>query len=576
VGKRSKQHSRMAPVSSLIDMRGRRAFAAVAPAFTRWIVVQPELVDDAKVVLGLVEEFLVNYCRERPDVEATSLDIRVVAALLVDAFDEDQELGDSLAASLGFYVTFLTETAAWTGDAADLAHLDEILTELLAGDSGEPDEEASDAGLPPRPPIDFQPLTPAEALRDIRRLAFVQRATRLLEWVGDGRQVTDDGLPLRKDFPAVAACLGTDAAGLGTAPLLTKYWTALEDSGLIGISAMQVETTPESAPFLSGSGDVVAAAQELAVALYVRALMPIAYGGLADPLGQLRSLELASAASKNPLSAAAVFDTFVPEGIGRVLVGQLRDEIRSWASDGLVTVADTITVPPVLREPLATAIARADDFVDKIQTLPPGGTEATFRLRIELHGMQPPVWRSLDVAAWTPLDRLNGDLQEVFGWQFGERHWFHVGSPRSGSSFTELAIYDPDDPDADPYGDADDPILDEALDEAEYGLGEIMEKVGDAFMYTYGKKWLHKVTLTEVLPPRPRNELPVCTDGSGYSPYEGADGPAEWPKFVAISQDPEDVLYRSMRRMLRLREGENIDPAAFDVDRANAALRGLP
>jgi hypothetical protein len=575
VAKKSQKHGNPARPTTLADMRARRLFAAMAPRFTRWMAARPDLTGNVKVVLGLVEEFFISYGLEDPGFAGTCLDDRVVAAILDDVSDDGEEVGGLLAATVELYIDFLTETDSWTGSDAQLS----ALAEVLAGEPDHIDGRAPDTGVPPLPSIDFQPLTQAEALQDIQPLAFVQRATRLLAWVGAGRQVTVDGLPQRKDFTAVAACLAAEAAGSGTAPLLTKYWTALKDSGFIDISAMRVETTPKAAPFLDGSGDLVAIAQELAVALYLRALLPGAFG---EPVDQLLSwprwFHLASAASANPISASAVFNSDVSEGIVEALVSQLRDEVRAWADDGLVTVADTITVPPVLRGPLATAIARADDFVGKLQALETEKTRATFRLRIDLNGMQPPVWRSLDVAASTPLDRLHDDLQLLFDWQDGAPHLFHMGAPGTGFVFTSLNPYDPEDS-HDPDEDHDycrfPHAPDFALEEKEYSLHEIAGQPDGSFTYTYGDDWALTITVTDVLPPRPWRELPVCTEGSGRSPFEGVGGPSEWPKLVAVSQDPEDPLYSSMRRMLHLPPGENIDPGAFDVDRANAVLRGL-
>jgi len=589
VAKKSQKRGNPAHPTSLPIARARRLFAAMAPPFTRWMAAHPEPIGNVRMVLGLMEEFFISYGLENPGFDGTSFEVPRVAAVLDDVSNDGEEVGGLFAAAIELYIDFLTETDAWTGSDAQLSALAEILAEKPAEEEDLADF-APDAGLPPRPPIDLQPLSPAQALRGVQSLEFVSRATRLLRWVGDARPATDDGRPQRDDVAAVAACFLTEAVGWGTAPWLTTYWSALQDSGFIDISATHVATTPKAAPFLDSSGDLVSAAQELAVALYARALMPVAFAGPADPMSRLRSLHLASAASAKPLSATAVLDSDLPElpaglaCLAGILIGQLRDEIRSWADDGLVTVADKITVPPVLRGSLARAITRADDLMERVQSLQSGESKSTFRLRVELHGMQPPVWRTLDVAASTPLDLLNDDLQFVFGWQFGERHWFHVGSPMSGASFTDVApdepygLYDPDDPYDlyDPYGDADDPILDDAREESHYLLGELIGKVGDSLVYTYGKKWLHKVTLLEVLPPRPKGELPLCTDGSGCSPSEFVDGPAAWPKLAAISQDPNDPLYSRVRRILRLPPGETIDPAAFDVDRANAALRGLP
>lgn len=49
----------------------------------------------------------------------------------------------------------------------------------------------------------------------------------------------------------------------------------------------------------------------------------------------------------------------------------------------------------------------------------------TFRVRIEIVGVVPPIWRTLDVMSDVSLDELHGVIQAVFGWEDRHLHRFH-------------------------------------------------------------------------------------------------------------------------------------------------------
>jgi len=56
----------------------------------------------------------------------------------------------------------------------------------------------------------------------------------------------------------------------------------------------------------------------------------------------------------------------------------------------------------------------------------------TYRLRIDLRGTRPPLWRRLELASDLFLDQVHEIIQVVFGWTDGHLHQFSSGPARYG------------------------------------------------------------------------------------------------------------------------------------------------
>jgi hypothetical protein len=54
-------------------------------------------------------------------------------------------------------------------------------------------------------------------------------------------------------------------------------------------------------------------------------------------------------------------------------------------------------------------------------------------LTITLLGVEPPVWRRVQVPSGATLSRVHGDIQAVMGWSNSHLHQFEIGDIRYGS-----------------------------------------------------------------------------------------------------------------------------------------------
>ncbi len=141
----------------------------------------------------------------------------------------------------------------------------------------------------------------------------------------------------------------------------------------------------------------------------------------------------------------------------------------------------------------------------------------TYRVRVNLDDVDPPVWRRLELASDTGLATLHEVLQAAMGWTDSHLHRFAVGAPVFSRGALELLA--PFDVSEGNPGTA----------EADVRLDEVMAEVGDRLHYAYdfGDGWEHTLRLEAVLPRS--NDVPTarCTAGGrdGHVRVPPAAGP---------------------------------------------------
>ena len=73
---------------------------------------------------------------------------------------------------------------------------------------------------------------------------------------------------------------------------------------------------------------------------------------------------------------------------------------------------------------------------DEAPTLLPVPTEARgFRVRLDLHGARPPVWRRLELPGDLTLPRVHDVIQAAMGWSNSHLHRFRTGSDHRSPHF---------------------------------------------------------------------------------------------------------------------------------------------
>jgi hypothetical protein len=194
----------------------------------------------------------------------------------------------------------------------------------------------------------------------------------------------------------------------------------------------------------------------------------------------------------------------------------------------------------------------------------------TYRVRVDLKGTRPPLWRRLELSSDLQLNEVHQVIQEAFGWTDSHLHQFASGpSPHSQETEYYLCSFQVDEGDV-------------GIPEEQVRLDEVLANPGDRLYYDYdfGDGWQHVIKLETVsvrTAPAPRA---VCTDGRRDGPAEDCGGVYAYELMTAAA-DPGCPDHAEAVAELEHFYGGDIDPEAiettrFDIGEINAALTAFP
>jgi hypothetical protein len=121
----------------------------------------------------------------------------------------------------------------------------------------------------------------------------------------------------------------------------------------------------------------------------------------------------------------------------------------------------------------------------------------TFRIRADLDGAEPPIWRRLDLSSGLRLDVVHQVLQVAFDWTDSHLHRFSLGGhPFDQATQLFLCPYDAEEGELDDEG---------GVPAAGVRLNETLQESGDVlnYLYDYGDSWELSLRLEEVVPGTP-------------------------------------------------------------------------
>lgn len=150
----------------------------------------------------------------------------------------------------------------------------------------------------------------------------------------------------------------------------------------------------------------------------------------------------------------------------------------------------------------------------------------TYRVRVELLGCQPPVWRPLELASDLFLDDVHEILQVAFGWTDSHLHRFGCG-PKYYSDDTEYYLMEYEVHEGET-----------GIPEEQVRLDEVLVEVGDRLCYCYdfGDDWQHVLELETVLTRPDSAGRTVCTDGRRPGPPEDCGGVHGYELIAAVTE----------------------------------------
>lgn len=150
-------------------------------------------------------------------------------------------------------------------------------------------------------------------------------------------------------------------------------------------------------------------------------------------------------------------------------------------------------------------------------------SEPITRVRIELEGTDPLVWRELDLPLSTTLATLHDLIQVAMRWQDYHLHEFVVGEKIYG-------VPDPEDAFEDRMVYQSKSIRLGML--IERGLRELL------YVYDFGDNWQHHITIEDVRQGEPGAEYPRFVAGARRAPPEDVGGISGFEEFLEAVTDP--------------------------------------
>lgn len=184
-----------------------------------------------------------------------------------------------------------------------------------------------------------------------------------------------------------------------------------------------------------------------------------------------------------------------------------------------------------------------------------------FQLRISLKGIEPAIWRRVEVADLT-LAKLNGVIQYAMGWKNCHLHMYHTQLGR----FTDPK-----------FGLAEQEWCADVGDSRRIRLGDLLAAPGDAFghEYDFGDSWHHVIACEAIREPAPGARYPVtsrCVAGARACPPEDVGGTTGYEELLRVLTDPHDEEHEHLVGWSMQPRNRPYDPEYVDLELANRLI----
>ncbi len=168
------------------------------------------------------------------------------------------------------------------------------------------------------------------------------------------------------------------------------------------------------------------------------------------------------------------------------------------------------------------------------------------RFRVELLGIDPPIWRGIEVPETYTFWDLHVAIQDAMGWLDCHLHAFRVVS-----SALVLGI---------PFDDGDDPV--ETQPDWEHKIKDFFDEARclAAYEYDFGDSWIHEVRFEGWWMEEKGIVRPRCFGGARKCPPEDCGGVHGYAEFLEAIRDPQHPEHEEMLTWC----GGPFDPEEFD------------
>ena len=174
--------------------------------------------------------------------------------------------------------------------------------------------------------------------------------------------------------------------------------------------------------------------------------------------------------------------------------------------------------------------------------------DVLYQFRIELEGILPKIWRSIQVPSSYTFFEFHNAIQCSMGWYNCHLHRFDVDVPMTGERIT-IGSHDVIQMDGN------------GVHESKAVIKDYFTKSNNVAVYEYdfGDSWCHKITFEKEVTPTKSTKYPICIDGKNACPPEDCGGVWGYKHLIKILKDTSHSDYDDLLEVA----GEDFDPGKF-------------
>ena len=217
--------------------------------------------------------------------------------------------------------------------------------------------------------------------------------------------------------------------------------------------------------------------------------------------------------------------------------------LRAWPSSvcsgRLAPRASSRDLPPLIRSPVSQTERPMTAF------------ERVYQFKVSLQGIEPQVWRRIQVPESYSFWDLHVAIQDAMGWKDYHLHLFRVSNPETPGQIDNIGI-----PDDEGWDDSLNTLPGWNLSIADYFTRPNMTV---QYEYDFGDDWQHEVVLEEILPRQEGAEYPLCLAGAQACPPEDCGGVHGFERVLEAMRNPDHEEHQETVDWI----GTEYDPNAF-------------
>ena len=210
----------------------------------------------------------------------------------------------------------------------------------------------------------------------------------------------------------------------------------------------------------------------------------------------------------------------------------------------MIMLVHTPTNPRLTKKPTAQTKRRSFPHVMPFRKV--------YQFKIVLQGIEPTIWRRIQVPDYYTFWDLHCAITDAFGWLDYHMHQFTICNPKGGK--TELIGM----PDKEGFEDDVKTLPGWKKKIARYFT--LKNNTCD-YLYDFGDGWEHTVVLESILPKEEKVIYPSCIAGENACPPEDVGSTLGYQHFLKVMADPQHEEHDDLLAWV----GGWFDPAWFDL-----------